>query len=198
MELLLVRHALPNREVRAEGTGPADPGLSDVGREQAAALASWLDGRHLDALYTSPLRRAGETADPVAARLGMEPIVEPDVAEWDRDSSLYLPTEELRVEAPDAWAALRDGSFEDLGIDLRAFRTRVVTSLSRIAADHPSQRVAVVCHGGVINVFAAEVLGLSLPLFFEPGYTSISRVFVSRSGQRGIGSLNEQPHLVVG
>ncbi|HZA87486.1 MAG TPA: histidine phosphatase family protein, partial [Acidimicrobiales bacterium] len=62
MELLLVRHARP---LRAESIdGPADPGLSPLGRRQADALAAWLATEAIDAIYTSPLRRALETAAP--------------------------------------------------------------------------------------------------------------------------------------
>ncbi len=53
----------------------------------------------------------------------------------------------------------------------------------------------VVCHGGVINTYTADVLGLGAMLFFEPAYTSISRVLVSRDGARSLLSLNETGHL---
>ena len=62
---------------------------------------------------------------------------------------------------------------------------------------HPGQRVAVVCHGGVINAFLADVLDLDKMLFFHPDYTSISRVLVARSGARSLQSVNETGHLVV-
>jgi probable phosphoglycerate mutase len=56
--------------------------------------------------------------------------------------------------------------------------------------------VAVVCHGGVINAFAGEVLGIREPfLFFDPGYTSISRFLAAKSGERSVLSLNETGHL---
>jgi probable phosphoglycerate mutase len=55
--------------------------------------------------------------------------------------------------------------------------------------------VAVFCHGGVINVWTAHVLGLAPRLFFEPGYTSVHRYMCARSGQRNVLALNERGHL---
>ena len=193
VELLLIRHARPLRLELDEG--PADPALDPVGVAQAEALAGWLADERLDALYTSPLRRARETAAPVAERLGLVSTVADGVAEWDRDASSYIPTEELPVAAPEVWAAMTGGDWEALGIDLPAFLHRVTTTLDGIAADHRGQRVAVVCHGGVINAWAARVLGLDRTLFFEPDYTSCSRFLVSSAGQRSVRSLNETAHL---
>ncbi len=67
--------------------------------------------------------------------------------------------------------------------------------MERIVAAHPGQRVAVVCHGGVVNAYAGHVLGIDEPLFFLPAYTSISRVLASTSGPRSIRSLNETAHV---
>jgi broad specificity phosphatase PhoE len=193
VELVLVRHGLPVRLEVADG--PADPPLSDVGRRQADALARWLSAEPVDVLVTSPLRRARETAAPLEAALGLTARIVDDVAEWDRHSNVYLPTETLRDEAPDIWDALAGGDWEALGIDLPAFLQRVVHALDGLAAAHPGQRVVVVCHGGVINAYAARVLGLEQVLFFDPHYTGFSRILVSRSGRRGVRSLNEAPHL---
>ncbi len=195
MELLLIRHAAPARLEVASGL--ADPSLTDAGRTQALALAATLteDEGQIHAIYTSPLRRARETAAPLASALGLEPRVEADLAEWDRDSLAYIPMEELKATGHEVWRAMAEGRFADLGIDVDAFAARVVRRIDAVAARHPSQRVAVVCHGGVINVYTAAVLGLDQMLYFEPDYTSVSRVLVSQSGARSLRSLNETGHL---
>ncbi|MET0159370.1 MAG: histidine phosphatase family protein, partial [Acidimicrobiales bacterium] len=64
MDLLLIRHALPVRI--DDGEGPADPELSDEGWRQAGALAAWLADEEIEAMVASPLRRAQETAEPLA------------------------------------------------------------------------------------------------------------------------------------
>jgi broad specificity phosphatase PhoE len=194
LELVLVRHALPVRLVAEEGER-ADPELAADGALQAEALTAWMRGERIDALYTSPLRRARETAAPLAAKFDLQPTIVADLAEWDRDAGAYITMEELKATGHDVWHAMRDGRFDDLGIDVEAFKARVITTLDGIAAAHPGERVLVVCHGGVINTYTADVLGLGSMLFFEPAYTSISRVLVSRGGARSLQSLNETGHL---
>ncbi|HMJ74718.1 MAG TPA: histidine phosphatase family protein [Iamia sp.] len=191
MELLLVRHALP---VRIEGVGgPADPPLSAEGRDQAEVLAgAWSPG--VDAVWASPLLRARETAAPLAAALGVGVAIDDDLAEMDRDADAYIPLEELRQD-PTAWAEAVEAWVGPGGEELRAaFRRRVVAAVDRIVAAHRGQRVAVVCHGGTINAALAEVLGLGQQLFFEPGYTSVSRVVASAGGARQLQSVNEMWH----
>lgn len=195
MELLLIRHGLPERVERDDGL-PADPPLAPRGREQAERLAHWLAAERIDALYTSPLRRAHETALPLAQRMQLELAIEPGVAELDQDSSTYLPLDELKASDPERWRALVQGGLY-AGIDLAAFQRRVVASLERVIGAHPGQRVAVVCHGGVINGWARHVLGVSSPLFlfFDPTYTSINRFMAAKTGERSLVSLNEAAHL---
>lgn len=194
MELLLIRHARPHRVEVSDG--PVDPDLDDEGVAQAERLARWLaDEPALDAVVTSPLARAVHTAAPLVAHLGIEPVVEEGVAEWDRDAHAYIPIEELRATNHPWWRAMASGDWTALGVDPVAFVDRVVRSIDAIAAGHRGRRVAVVCHGGVINAYLGAVLGLDRLLWFDPGYTSISRVLVSSDGVRSIRSVNETAHL---
>ena len=195
MELLLVRHALPDRVERTDGT-PADPGLSELGAGQAEALAAFLvDERPRPAaVYTSPMHRARATAEPLAARLGVEITVDDDLAEFDRDASAYVPIEELRASGHPMWKAMTDGSYWE-GIDLVGFQAKVAAAVERIIDARAGDKVVIVSHGGVINVYAAGLLGLAAAVFFDPAYASISRVLASRGGRRGVGSLNETGHL---
>jgi probable phosphoglycerate mutase len=192
MQLLLVRHALPVR-IDATGAGPADPPLSPEGVAQAEALARAWAG-DVDAIWSSPMQRARETAAPLAAAVGVDVAVDDDLAEMDRDADAYIPLEELRDDAA-AWADAVESWVGPAGEQLRAdFRRRVVAAVDRIVRAHRGQRVAVVCHGGVINAALAEVLGLPQSLFFEPGYTSVSRVLASAAGARQLLSVNETWH----
>ena len=197
MELLLIRHAEPVRIASGEVEGPADPGLTERGAEQAQRLAAWLAAEPIDVVVTSPLRRARETAAPLAVALGIEPVVDPGVSEYDADSDEYIPIEELRAAKDDRWFATIEGRWDDAGgVNPLEFQQSVVPALDAIAAGAPGARVAVVCHGGVINVYLAHVIGLAAPLWFHPEYTSTSRVLVSRDGQRSVSSVNELAHLM--
>jgi probable phosphoglycerate mutase len=190
MELLLVRHARPLRVESQDG--PADPPLSPLGERQAAALAAWLAdpaSEPIDAVYTSPLRRASETAAPLAAALGREARPEPALAEYDAEAMAYIPIEELRAAGDPRW--------KELPPDIEGFQSRVMDGVDRLCAAHPAERVVLVCHGGVINVVVSSVLGLGASMLFLPGYTSLSRVLVASSGPRSLASLNEMAHLRV-
>ena len=192
MQLWMIRHALP---VRVEGVaGGADPGLAGAGHVQARRLADWLATTPIEAVWSSPLRRARETAEPLAATLGVEVRVDDDLAEWDRDADSYVPIEELKAEGDPRWQELVDGTWagDDAGA---AFARRLLAAMDRIVGAHPGGEVAVVCHGGVINVYLAHVLGLAEAMFFHPDYTSVSRVRAARSGTRSIASINETGHL---
>jgi probable phosphoglycerate mutase len=194
MELLLVRHALPVRRELDEGV--ADPELSEAGRAQARHLAEYLASERLHAVYASPLRRARQTAEPVAELQGLPVVVEEGVAEWDRNSSHYVPVEELKAANDPRWHALVRGEWTVDDESPDEFRQRVVTTVERLIERHPSQKVAVVCHGGVINGYLAHVLGTADPTgFFYPNYTSIHRVAAARSGERSIVTVNETAHL---
>lgn len=191
----MIRHARPVRVENRAGR-PADPPLGELGQRQAARLARWLADEPIHALYASPMRRAVETARPLAERTGLELRLEPGLVELDHLSERYVPLEELKAENYEAWLALMRGGLY-AGIDLGAFRRGVAESLERIVAAHPGRKVAVVCHGGVINAWAAHVLGLALEssLFFDPTYASISRFLAAGSGERSVESLNETAHL---
>jgi probable phosphoglycerate mutase len=188
MELLLIRHALP---VRIEGTdGAADPPLADLGHQQAAALAVWLAGEPVDVLLVSPMRRAVETAAPVAERLGVEAVVVDGLAEHDRDSSWYIPIEEMRTSGDPRWQEYLDEHWgTDPDTDPDGFRAGVVRTVEQIIDQHPGKRVAAVAHGGVINSYVAHVLQTPTAGVFEPAYTSITRILGASTGQRMVKSL---------
>jgi probable phosphoglycerate mutase len=197
MDLVLVRHALPVRVI-TEG-GVADPPLSELGHRQAAAAAKWLSEERFDALYTSPLLRAQETAAPLASLLGLEIRIEDGIAEYDRQAESYIPIEEVkRSDDPEIqahWKALAEDRLEDLIADAHTFRPRVAEATERLISNHPGERVLAVCHGGVISAALAEIIGIDRTLWFEAGYASIHRIVASRAGIRSIKSINEMGHL---
>lgn len=193
MELVLIRHALPEREMATPGA-TADPPLTLRGREQAERLARWCEAERWDALYASPLRRARETAQPLLHGRGLDLRLCEGVAEFDRDSAVYVPLDQLKRENPERWRELVRGGWY-VEHDIGAFRRRVVEALEELIARHAGQRIAVVCHGGVINAWTAQVLGLESAFLFEPDYTSVSRFVAARSGERSLRSLNEAAHL---
>jgi len=193
MELIIIRHGLPLRVENKDNTA-ADPDLSETGIKQARKMAERLKNEEFDAIYSSPMKRARMTVAPLAELKGMEPIIEPGVAEFDLDSSAYIPLEELKVVDYEQWRALMEGGFE-AAYDIEGFSRIAIEAFNRIIAAHKGERVAVVCHGGIINIFAAHALGLDRHLFFAPDYTSINRFMVASSGFKSLVCLNDAGHL---
>jgi len=193
MELLIIRHGLPVRI--DDAGGPADPELSDEGHAQARRLADWLRHDRIDAVFTSPMRRARQTAAPLAEVLGVEPIVDDELAEFDRGQHFYVPLEELKAARDPRYEQLMRGEQMD-EVDPYTFREVVTVAVERVIEAHAGGTVAIVCHGGVINAYASHVLGLDFPLFFQPTYTSINRFLCSSAGHRSVASLNEAGHLL--
>lgn len=190
-----MRHAEPVRVERASD-GRADPPLTDLGRAHAKQVADWLVGEPVHHIATSPLRRARETAAPLATALGLEPEVLDGIAEFDVRDETYIPFEEIPRDH-DRFRAIVEGRWSDVPgwTDPHTFQRQVVEALEGLVARFPGQTVVVFTHAGVINVFLGHILGIQRPLWFYPGYASISRVAASRSGARGVVSVNETAHL---
>jgi probable phosphoglycerate mutase len=187
MELILVRHGLPERSEES-----ADPPLSLEGLEQAKSVARWLAPERVHAVFSSTMRRAVQTAQPLAALGGHDLETHPGIVEFDRGAGRYVPMEILKRDDYPAWQAfVADGYAADIG----EFAKVVVEAIEGIVAGHAGKRVAIFCHGGVINVWTAHVLGMAPRLFFEPGYASVHRYLCAKSGERNVVSLNERAHL---
>ena len=193
MEIVLVRHGLPMRVETKDGAA-ANPSLSRIGLAQADQASDWLVAIDIDAIYSSPLQRARETAAPFAKRSGLKIGIEDDVSEFDRDSSTYIPMEELKAQNYEAWKAFVDGGYGD-DVDVLSFQATVVRGIESIIDRHPGERVAVVCHGGVVNMWASHVLETPPRLFIDVGYASVSRFLCASTGERSLVSLNETQHL---
>jgi len=159
--IILVRHGETdwNRDRRFQGQ--ADVVLNETGRAQVRVLAAELAGGAFSIAYTSPLRRAAESAEILAATLGLEvrpcnALMEVHVGSW---AGLTVP--EVETQFPDGhrrWLDSRAGwedgeTYDELGM-------RVVKGLGRIGADHPDTQVLAVTHGGPIRAILAAVRGL--------------------------------------
>ena len=197
MELLLIRHgeATPILEEIAEG---ADPQLTERGRDQARRLADWYRHDGVSAIVSSPLRRAVETAEPLAERCAIPVDLIEGLAEYDRAALTYVPPHLVDRDDPAYRLMIEEGTYEPGpgGEDPEVFRGRAVETIEGIVQRFPGGKVAVVCHGGVINVYIAHLLRIPRMLWFVPDNAGVSRVAAARSGQRTILSINETGHLV--
>lgn len=188
-EILLVRHALP------EPDGTKDPGLGEVGLAQARRLAAWLEGERIDAIYSSHLKRAIQTVEPVAAARGLAVTIDEGLREWISAAPSYQQVEQL--DDPERAAAWNEGRFEDFlpEHDADDLRVNMIRTMRRIGLDHQGERVVAASHGGASNTFLAAVVGSPKRFFFNPGYTSISRIQVHADGRFVLLSINETAHV---
>lgn len=194
MQLILVRHAEPET-VHAAPDGRADPGLTPAGDGQAARLVGALADDPVDALVTSPMRRARRTAAPLACALGIEPEVLADLREYDSDLDFYVPVAELATERPQDWERMRAGLLP-AGVDADGFTARAVAAVEHVVAAHPGHATAVVvAHAGVVNAYLASVLDIPVPLPFPLDYVGLTRVLCARSGRRRVRTVNEVAHV---
>lgn len=150
--ILLARHGETdwNREGRFQGH--ADPPLNRTGRAQAVDLSVALMAEQLAAAYSSPLRRALETADVVAASHGLEPVPLDDLREVDVGSWSGLTRAEVEERFPAQFARWLDhGQGWEDGETYEEMGRRAVDALLRVAAAHDGERVLAVTHGGPIR-----------------------------------------------
>ena len=192
MELMLIRHGLPEKVINEDGS-PANPPLSKTGLEQAQKVADWLVDHEIDRLYSSPMQRAFQTAEPLARLKELEIEIRDGVAEYDRESGHYIPVEQLKELDYERWRRLMDGNVDE--VDFPDFCNGVIATIEEIIAENRGKKVAITCHGGVINVWTAHVIGFEPRMFFNPNYTSINRFMAASSGEKSVITLNEHFHL---
>src|SRR6266571_2058980 len=180
-ELFIVRHAdaIPEADEIISSGIYDDLPLSGVGREQARALAE---------------------------HLGLKPVIVPELTEIRLGEVVSLPQDGNDLEV--LYKALQERQLEIVRIagttgnwdaiagsePSREFRKRVVTALDEIANRHIGERVLVFAHGGVVNAYAAEVLGLERDFFYPAANTAISVVRVAGT-HRVLFTLNDLGHL---
>jgi broad specificity phosphatase PhoE len=198
VELILVRHGLP--DWAPDSLARNDPNLSELGRIQAARVAaSSNQWGPIDDLWVSPMNRARETAEPIAAALGIEPIVHPwmhEIAnppEWEG-----IPIDDIQTVWVDANLRPLEELWEGLpgGESFRDFHQRVVAgleialagrSITRVSGEDPflwhvgdDRRVVMVAHGGTNAVVIGTLLGLEPTPWewdrFESPHTGVARL----------------------
>ena len=154
--ILLARHGETdwNREGRFQGW--ADPPLNATGCAQAVELSVELMAEDLAAVYSSPLRRAYETAEVVAASRGLEPVTVDALREVDVGSWSGLTRAEIELRFPDQYAKwLGYGQGWEDGETYEQMAERVVRALLELAEERDGKRILAVTHGGPMRAASA-------------------------------------------
>jgi broad specificity phosphatase PhoE len=202
-EVLLIRHGQQHIDVENATTGDwIDPHLSDRGRLQARLLAESLSTLKIDHIFCSPLLRARETAAPIAGMHRLEAEIVNDLREVEvfRD----LPPEQTARESlgDDLLRAVRQRMLVERNWDVYPysessfdFRKRAINAIEAAIARNAGERIAVVCHGGVINAYTGHIIGSRYDMYFRPAHTAVN-VIVAGGDRRVLRNLNDVHHLM--
>ncbi len=202
---LLIRHgeSVWNGERRIQGH--QDPPLSDLGRRQADRLVAGLSA-HLTpavaAVWTSPLRRAAETAQRVGRAFGLPVVADPDLREMSLGAWEGMTLAEIEMAFPGVYARWLDDPLAmcpEGGEELSAFAVRTARALERMRTAHPERDVIVVSHGGVIKSMLCAIMGLDVRRLFRIKQDNTALNVVELDGaRRRVALLNDTCHLRVG
>lgn len=179
--LYWIRHGEVEARYHRVFGGRIDMDLSPLGREQAGALATYLQSVPFDAIYVSPMRRVQQTVQELVARQNKAPVVLPELREVDFGAWTGLGWDEISgrfgVSAYRWLDQLDQGLIRDAE-SIPAFRQRIETAVQTILQDGPGRTSAVVCHGGVIRMALAILLDLPLKKMagFDFEYASLTIV----------------------
>ncbi|HEY2812567.1 MAG TPA: histidine phosphatase family protein [Acidimicrobiales bacterium] len=199
-ELLLIRHGASAPYVDGKNfelvDGHGDPPLDPSGEQQAEKLAERLGGEDLAAIYVTSLQRTVQTAAPLATRLGLEPVVEPDLrevhlGEWEGGSFRKHVSERhpiaIRMMTEERWDVIPGAEPSDV------FTKRIVDAVDRIAARHLDGCVAVFTHGAVIAQLLSYATGARRFSFIGDN-ASISHLVI-HEGRWIVRRYNDTSHL---
>lgn len=165
VRLCLIRHGETEWNAQRRIQGQIDVGLNETGRRQAQAAGRWLAGAGIAALYSSDLQRAWATAIRIGEAIGLAPRAAPELRERRYGIFEGLTYDEFKARHPAGYAAFmeRDPDYDfETGESLRAMHARVTGKLQSLAAAHPGERIALVLHGGVLDIVNRFVRGTPL------------------------------------
>ena len=203
VRLYLVRHAESTWNAEGRVQGQADPPLSEQGLAQAARLAERFRGEPIDALYSSPLERARQTADRIAEATALVTRIDDRLKEHDVGLFTGLVWREIVEQFPEFSQAWMERAMDMPGGEKQAaFHMRATGVMQDIVARHPGGRIVVVSHGGILGRYLAHLLGLTPeqppPFHFDNASVSVVEVGDPLPTPRyaRVHRLNDVSHLI--
>lgn len=197
-EFLLIRHGQSQADLEDRYEGRADFPLTALGREQAQKVACWVAEHYPPALiYASPLIRAAETAQIIAAQVNVPVHLEPDLMEWNNGVLAGLKRDEADQKYPPPAVPRQPHECVEGGETDIAFRARAEMIWSRLLHQTPDEaRVAIVAHGGIINQLFLCFLQMPMQpdLWLATGDTGV-HLWKVRGRTRWVILANAQVHL---
>ena len=200
LHLMLVRHGETEWNVQRRYQGQSDVPLSEIGNQQAESIAGRLAGQEIGAIYASDLKRAWQTAQVIAAQIGLDVISEPRLRELKFGILEGLTFEEAEEKYPEMITAWLDdfNNTPERAETIDMFNARIVSLLDDLKVKHDEQVVLLVGHGGSLSEILRAVLGLSLEKrwYIQMENASLSEVLIA-DDYVALNRLNDTCHLAV-
>jgi broad specificity phosphatase PhoE len=200
-ELLLIRHAQQDIDPDGAVGELLDPPLSDQGEQQARLVGMGLSTTNIAAVVCSPLRRARQTAEAIASHHQLDVTVIDDLREIELFRDVPADQKLRDFFGIPLLKAVRHRMLHERSWDVYPysessydFRKRTINAIESVIATHTTGRIAVVCHGGVINAYVGHIARSPLDMMFRPGHTSISTILAGDE-RRVLSTLNDVAHL---
>ncbi len=160
--ILLIRHGQTDWNIEGRWQGQTDTALNSTGLVQGRALAKRLATWSIQALYSSDLQRAAQTAALIGEELGLSPIFDAAWRERSFGALEGLTMAEVAALYPAVYTQMKRGHFMPPGGEnSKTLQDRVVAALEHIVDAHAGQSIAVVSHGGALRALLAHILLLS-------------------------------------
>jgi broad specificity phosphatase PhoE len=198
LTILLLRHGQTDWNHSGRWQGHADIPLNETGQKQAEALCQRLRSWPIDTIYTSDLQRCVQTAEPLAAELGIAPIKKKVWRERDVGDFSGLTGEQAREQFPDVWARTTRGMIDPPnGEAFTDVLSRAWRAYESVRNTHSAGMVAVITHGGLLHALLGQVMGIDPAIygrFSMRGNTGLSIIEVNSHGAV-VTRLNDTSHL---
>jgi broad specificity phosphatase PhoE len=197
--VILVRHGETEWNRVERFRGRIDIDLNETGRRQADAVARRLSTWQIGAIYSSPLKRAWETAEPIASACGLEVTTLEGIEDVDYGSWAGLTPQEARTQYPEAfdtWVHTPLSTQFPQGESLRRVQVRAWSALQEVCSAHEGKAVAVVSHVVVNRALICAALGLVGDAFWKIGQDNAAiNVLMALQGRYRVLLLNDICHL---
>jgi len=172
-----------------------------MGQQQAECVGRWLADKQIDAVYSSHLLRANDTGKAIATHHDLDVEVIEELEEIRMFTDIPQDQRPSEVLGDKALDGIRERFVQTKKWDVYPhsersldFRRRVGSAVESVIVSHPGETIVIACHGGVINAYLAEVLGLDVDMFFRPYHASSHRILFGQ-GRRVIDTLNDEAYL---
>jgi len=201
LEILIVRHGQSVADIEERHEGRADFPLTELGREQAAKVASWIAEKYPpEIMLSSTLRRASETAEAIAKKIGINVLYDEDLMEMNNGVLAGLLRKEAAEKYPIPEGGRKDHEAIEGGESMIEFRARAERFwskfINRYYEEGVDKRICIVSHGGMINMLFRSFLNLpiSADVWIGTGDTGVS-IWRVKGDTRAVVFSNYQEHL---